>query len=596
MNEPNDHTIDTETESAESLSETPAAPAAAEAANALFAAVCPDAAAVAAPFVVRLFQAQADGHAFVWTNQKEREQLSGYLPLVGGSGGDAPLVLDGRRLFFRRVWQLERDLAGEIRRLSSARVPQPSDDTLRRLHEWFDDAGSRDQQAAAALTLHSSFTLISGGPGTGKTTTVAKLLALLCGSAAVAPRIALAAPTGKAAARMTEALHRAASAIPNLPDSVRQKLASLEGRTVHRLLGLRPPQMRPQYGAARPLDTQVLVLDEASMLDSCLLWQLLCALETGCRVILLGDGNQLPSVGAGAVLPSLTAAPPLPPEESAALHRLLPPDSRPEWGRGWVRLRQSHRFGADSAVGALAQAVASGDAAAAVAAFARFPKQLARHERQPENAARTLYRAQADYWRAVDSGDAAAAFAQQSGIVVLTALRGDAQAFNQTYRRLLQRHGRPTDARWFAGQILMVSRNDTAQGLYNGDIGIVLPAAPAQQQADENGNGSTEALAVWFADGRGGYRSIPPGRLPAHEDAFAITVHKSQGSEYREVWLLDAADTVCVASRALLYTALTRARESFAYWGSLERFEAACKRQEIRRSALAGFLRQIKAA
>ncbi len=542
----------------------------------LLAAHAPDELAVVSPFIPRLFNALADGHGFIYVNGDDAAALSSATSLVGQEY--APFVLYGQRLFLGRMFQLERDLAREIRRLSA---PQHGVGESQRadLLAYFADVGSRDQQAAAALALVQNFTVISGGPGTGKTTTVAKLLALLCGERQ--PRIALAAPTGKAAARMSEALKQAVLRIDRLPETTAAFLTSLEGQTVHRLLGLKPPQMLPEYHAHHRLPLDILVIDEASMLDAYLLLQLLQALPSHCRLILLGDEHQLPSVNAGAVLAALVRSSFRLPETSV-LRDILLPQQCDTLTPPVARLTISHRFGADSGIGCLARAVVSGDAETAWAQFDAFPNELAHHKATPEKQAATLYQQHTAYWQAIDADDKAAAFAHQTDVVALAARRADAALLNEQYKKILQQHGRATpETMWYAGQMLMITRNDPATRLFNGDIGIVM----------NYGDG----LAAWFADTGNTFRAVPLSRLPAHETAFAMTVHKSQGSEYTEVWLLppqtqeDATEQGF--SRALLYTAITRAKQRFVYWGNQASFQAACQHQEKRRTALAEFLR-----
>ena len=520
----------------------------------LLAKLAPQAAERVAPYIPRLFAALADGNSFIYLGRDEAQELAQAAPVVG-SDAESPLVLDGRRLFLARHWQLECDLAQQILRLRTRAAPPDNLPQLRALlQQWFADAGSRDQQAAAALTLLQNFMLVSGGPGTGKTTTVAKLLALLCQNGSL-PRIALAAPTGKAAARMAQSLHQAVAKISGLDDAVRGHLSALQGQTVHRLLGLRPPQMQPVFHAGNPLPLDVLLLDEASMLDNGLLLQTLSALPDGCRVVLLGDADQLPSVGAGAVLEALSQGEALSPATAELLRELLPQGWQTELREHSARLAVSHRFDSGSGIGVLARAVVEGDGAAAEQVFAGFPEQLARRE---------------------GSIDEMAVFEHYADAVVLCALREEAAAFNRAYRRLLQAHGRADAEDWFAGQILMVSRNDPAQQLFNGDIGIVLPHQGVP--------------AVWFADGAR-LRPVPPARLPEHDSAFAITVHKSQGSEYREVWLPLPAVAEQLPDRTLLYTAVTRAKERFVCWNAALLAEAVHK-QSRRHSALADFLRR----
>ena len=561
----------------EDIAPNPATPAI----NRLFAQIAPQAAAVVAPFVERLFAALSHGNTFIYISQAEAAALAQAAPLVG-SDASSPVVLHGRRLFIAKYWHLEKQLAAEIQRLSAHTPRQPEKPLAELLANWFADDTSRDQRAAAALALLKNFVLISGGPGTGKTTTVAKLLALL--HREPAPRTALVAPTGKAAARLTESLHRASAAIPDLDDEAQRYLASLTGQTVHRLLGLKPPQMQPEYHAHNPLPLDCVLIDEASMMDNHLLYQLLAALPSRCRVILLGDADQLPSVGAGAVLAALSHHHQMQPETAAALRQLLPDVAHfPTLAEQHARLTISHRFHAQSGIGNLARAVQQGSASA-WHAIAEHPRELSAQPRNPAALVAQLYQHHAAYWQAIRAGNLAAAFAEQSRLIVLTALRHDAEHINHLYRTLLQQHGhtRPQSP-WYAGQIIMITRNAPSQQLYNGDVGIIMQP---ENQSDLRAYFPSEQPSSYD------YRSIPLSRLPEHETAYAITTHKSQGSEYEQVWF--AAPAQAQYSRALLYTAITRAKQQFVYWGDEASFQAACGNAEHRNSALAMFLKNVE--
>lgn len=534
-----------------------------------------------APFLPRLFAALADGHTFIYLNKEETAQLARAQPIVGADA-QSPLVLYRNRLFLAKFWQLEHHLAREIHRLSHyRRLPERWDFIQQQLQAWFADSGSQDQQAAAALTLLHNFMLISGGPGTGKTTTVAKLLALLCHD--TLPRIALAAPTGKAAARMSEALKNAVTRIDGLPESTAAHLRQLNGQTVHRLLALTPPQMLPEYNADNRLPLDILIVDEASMLDLYLLHQLLQALPTSCRVILLGDENQLPSVSAGAVLSALMqSSTALPEPMMRELRQLLPSIQLRHLRQGTAKLTISHRFGAESGIGCLARAVVSGEAEQAWQQFTQFPQVLSHHQHDIAHIAQQLYRAHQAYWQAIDDKHLDRAFAHQADVLVLSAQRADAHALNQAYLQQLHQHHRAhPDQPWFKGQMLIITRNDPSTQLYNGDVGIVLP--------HEYG------LAAWFPDTAHRFRPIALSRLPEHENAFTLTVHKSQGSEYREIWFLPPTQRQDDDfSRALLYTAITRAKEKFVYCGNKSSFQKACNTPDKRRSALNEWLTQIQ--
>ena len=548
----------------------------------------PAEAGIAEPYVLRLFAALQDGHSYIRLTDDEAEQLASAENIVGRQGG-MPLVMQGRRLFLGRMWQLERDLAAEICRLAHPSAEKVDwMQAAQNLHSWFADKGSEGQRDAAALALLQSFMLITGGPGTGKTTTVAKLLGLICSNSRQLPRIALAAPTGKAAAHMARALHRALDGF-SLPEKIYSHLVRLEGQTVHRLLELRPPQMQSAYNRWRPLPYDALVVDEASMLDTSLLLQLLRAVPDGCRVIFLGDEHQLPSVGAGAVLAALSQDTVLSSETAGKLAEYLPEhgflvddEKAVPLSQNSARLTVSHRFGADSGIGCLARAVIAKDAESAWAQFGRFPQELEVMQADVKKQAELLYQRHEKYWRAVDSGNVALAYGHAADVAVLAAWRKDAEIFNETYCRHLQRLGRATEETpWFAGQIIMVTRNDYIQDLFNGDIGLIMPYT-----ASANG------LAAYFQDIEG-FRKTAVSRLPAYETAFAMTVHKSQGSEYREVWLVPPSvasaydeDSLSGLNNALLYTGITRARKRFVFFGSKQEMTAAVETVRIRRTAL----------
>ncbi|WP_312266541.1 exodeoxyribonuclease V subunit alpha [Neisseria sp.] len=560
--------------------------AATEAVASLLERTSPHGAEIVRPFLMRLFQALSEGHTFIRLTAAECQSLLRATPIVGTQGG-TPLQLVQDKLFLGRIWQLERDLAREICRLASAEVAAVDWLTVSsRLNEWFVGEGSSGQKTAAALAMLQPFMLISGGPGTGKTTTVAKLLALLCENIVEMPRIALAAPTGKAAAHMSRALQQALGNF-TVNEATKQHLHHLEGQTVHRLLKLRPPMMRPLFDQGNPLPLDILLIDEASMLDTALMLDILRAVPTGCRVILLGDENQLPSVGAGAVLAELVQPTVLTSQQAEELDYLLPghglkvAEAVQPLAANCYRLTYSHRFGENSGIGCLARSIVAGEAQEAWQAFDRFPQELLLRQETQAQLAERFYALQQNYWQAVTAQDLQAVFRHQADVVVLTARREDAEAFNRAYRRQLQHAGLAGEqALWFAGQTIMVIRNDYELGVFNGDIGVVMP--------DGEEEGGQTKLAAYFPDA-GGWRRLPLSRLPEHETAFAMTVHKSQGSEYRKVWLLpptDVQQSHHLLNRSLLYTAVTRAREQFAFCGSRIALESAVRSNESRRTAL----------
>lgn len=548
-------------------------------------------ASVIEPYVVRLFAALQNGHSFIYLDKADVDALSNLPNLVGNA--DKPLILQGRKLFLGRMWQLEHDLAVEIKRLASAEAEEVNFMAASKsLSDWFDPKDSKEQRDAAALALLQNFMLITGGPGTGKTTTVAKLLGLICNNSTKLPRIALAAPTGKAAAHMARALQRALDGF-DLSQNIKAHLENLEGQTVHRLLKLRPPQMRPAFNHEHPLALDVLVVDEASMLDLPLVLDLLRAVPTGCRLVLLGDENQLPSVGLGAVLAALSRPTALDKETAEKLEVYLPNHGfeikeRPQaLSQNNAKLTFSHRFGADSGIGCLARAVVSGEKQTAVEQFDKFPKELEMKSGRLKEQVALLYQKQQDYWQAVAENNVALAYGHAADVVVLAAWRQDADDLNQAYQEYLQRQGKVSgETPWFAGQIIMITHNDYMLEVFNGDIGLIM-------KDEESLNG----LSTYFPE-KDGFKKIAISRLPDFKSAFAMTVHKSQGSEYREVWLLppsvpattEGEEETRGLDKALLYTAITRARERFVFWGNAEELVKAVGCHQKRRTALADAL------
>jgi exodeoxyribonuclease V alpha subunit len=500
--------------------------------------------------------------------------------------GVLPLILDADdRLYLHRYFDYERRLA---RRLTRARHAGASADAsidspaLRaRLAELFAanaarlDGAADWQQLAAALALRGRLTVISGGPGTGKTTTVVNLLACLI---ALAPdcRIALAAPTGKAAARMTDAIRQRAQ---HLPPELRERMPA-ESSTVHRLLGVTPSGFA--HDADNPLAIDALVVDEASMLDLALATRLLEAVPATARIVLLGDKDQLAAVESGAVFAELSIDPTLTPDcvrELAALtgtpaEAIVPPaPARASALQDCaVWFTQTYRFSRDSGVGRLANYVNTGQARAAADWLRGATDDDVRWLEagagtDPETVLREMDSGFADYVRSVaaDLGDIAAVTDAFGRFRVLCALRDGPRgvtalnaAMTRRFRAALTLPGLPPAggglegalaSPWFAGRPVLVLDNDYVLRLFNGDIGIALP--------DANG-----VLLVHFPDATapGGFRAIAPVRLPRHETAFAMTIHKSQGSEFDGILVMLPQQRSRVLTRELLYTAITRAK------------------------------------
>lgn len=523
-------------------------------------------------------------------------------PVVGQPGDFRPLVLDeGGRLYLYRYWHYEQQLAADLRQRMTD-DPAEVDagrlrDGLARLFPAPHPGDCNWQKIAVAVATLKRFCVIAGGPGTGKTSTVARVLALLIDQAGSQKlRIGLAAPTGKAAARLQEAVRRAKHRLPVSP-ATRDAIPDTAS-TLHRLLGARRDAPVFRYNRDHLLPLDVLVIDEASMVDLGLMARLVQALPPQARLILLGDRDQLASVEAGAVLGDICrGAPALSAAFRERVERLtgesLPPSASPGAAPGdvVVLLQQSYRFGPQSGIWHLARAVNSNDATAALTLLqeGRFddltwnpspaPAQL--HERLSASVRPGFL----PYLELVKAG------ATQEAILsafdrfrVLCAHRRGALGtawLNRHIEALLQAEGL-IDARqtWYPGRPVMLTRNAYHLRLFNGEVGITLPDPAADGR-----------LGVYFPAGGGGVRCLPPFRLPEHETVYAMTVHKSQGSEFDEVLLVLADEHSPVLTRELLYTGITRARSRTTICGTAAAVRAAVGRRLRRASGLREALR-----
>lgn len=515
---------------------------------------------------------------------------------VGDGSTAMPMVLQQQRLYLQRMWQNEGEVAEFI---SSDSLPQAVEEAELRaiLDQLFGEATDEPdwQKIAAAVAATRRIAVISGGPGTGKTTTVAKLLAALVQLAEGRRlRIQLAAPTGKAAARLTESLGSAGKQLALT--SEQRALFPTEASTLHRLLGAQPNSQRMRYHSGNRLHLDVLVVDEASMVDLPMMARLIAALPAQARVIFLGDRDQLASVEAGAVLGDICRFA----EQGYSVARaeqlsrltgcLLKGESaqaEPAVRDSLCLLRKSYRFDANSGIGQLASAVNTGNGKLALAALdgrfsdvSGYPLAETQDYQALLDACVTGYR---DYLQQVVAGaDAVAVLAAFGRFQVLCALREGPfgiAGLNERIETGLQRAGliqrKPGAAgRWYSGRPVMIGRNDSALGLFNGDIGIAL--------RDE-----TDELRVHFQLPDGSIKSVQPSRLPAHETAYAMTVHKSQGSEFDHTVLVLPNHFLPVLTRELVYTAITRARRQLSLYAIDAVLMRAIRTPTQRRSGLA---------
>jgi exodeoxyribonuclease V alpha subunit len=501
------------------------------------------------------------------------------------TGPTAPLVLDGGRLYLDRYWRYEDRLASRLRRLAARTVDDRGQAEVTAALDRLFPAGDDDpdlQRRAAEVAATRALTVLSGGPGTGKTTTVVRLLATLLETGPTTPpRVALAAPTGKAAARMGEAVTEALAA-PwlALEPTTRAALHDVPAMTLHRLLGFRPDTpTRFRHHAGRPLPYDVVVVDEASMVSLPMAAKLVDALRDGARLVLVGDRDQLASVEAGAVLGELCS----PAAARGALEGCV------------VQLTRFHRFGPDSGIGAVARAVqridddarevldllegrrtetGRGPAYDDVALLDPVPEQPLPPDvdREVVDAYRTVVETAS---RGEDPVRVLATLERQR---VLCALRAGPQgvgAVNAHLEQALAAYGYQVDERFPVGRPVMVTQNDYAVRLFNGDVGVVVPDP---QDAAKR--------VVAFPATDGGVRLLAPGRLPPHETVWAMSVHKSQGSQFDRVVVLLPDQPSPILSRELVYTGVTRAREHATVVARRDLLAAALVRSLPRASGL----------
>ena len=475
-----------------------------------------------------------------------------------GSGDRTPLVLDDDRLYLDRYWRHQQRLVAAV----FARLALRSDVDPALLRAGLDRLFERPdrQRLAAAMAVMRGLTVVSGGPGTGKTTTVVRILALLVeqavGAGHPAPRIALAAPTGKAAARMAESVRRAKRDGLRVAPEVAAAVPD-EASTLHRLLGLRPDRPTARHHGDNPLPLDVVVVDEASMVDLVMMDRVFDAVPPAARLVLLGDRDQLASVEAGAVLgdvcpaggrgfslsfaarvESVLGAPPPAPVGS---------DDRPGVWDAVIQLDHTWRFGPDSGIYALARAVNAGDGDAAVALLADPAYPDVTLVPPTDTALRTLT---VDGYRGcAQATDADAALAALADFRVLCAHRRGHLGVGALNRRIelwLAAEGlvHPTEP-WYPGRPILVTHNDHVLRLFNGDAGVVIAQGDARRTCFPGADGPR-----WFS----------PARLPPHDTVYATTVHKSQGSEFEHVLVVLPQVLSPIVTRELLYTAVTRAR------------------------------------
>jgi exodeoxyribonuclease V alpha subunit len=524
--------------------------------------------------------------------------------VVGTPGEYSPLILDDRsRLYLHRYWDYQEKLAGAITRrvrddekdMDMARGKKSLERVFGRSLMTQDPSQGEDidwQKVAAFTSLIKKFCVVSGGPGTGKTTTIVRILAVILEQTETrALRIALAAPTGKAAAKLKEAIKRGKKKL-HCSDKIKKAIPE-EATTLHRLLGTTPAPPYFRHHAKNLLPVDVAVVDEASMVDLALMSKLTQALAPQARLILLGDKDQLASVEAGAVLGDICDTGYGHNFSRSFRSRLkeatgfdLP--SKPLEKKGCriqdciVQLQKSFRFGGDSGIRAVSHAVNTGHPDSAIKGLMNGSyrdaawRDLPRPKGLPYTLKDTVIAHFRDY---LGGGDVEEIFERFDGFRILCAIREGpygVMALNTLVEQILKKEKLiGENQRWYRGRPVLINANDYHLGLFNGDVGIVLP--------DPQANG---ALRVFFLAADGVVRKLHPMRLPEHETVHAMTVHKSQGSEFGRVLLLLPDRDVPLLTRELVYTGITRAKRHVEIWATETVFRTAVSRRIERRSGL----------
>ena len=511
-----------------------------------------------------------------WIEQLMRSSL---VSTRGLSDPACPLVLDEQhRLYLARYYDHEQRMAAQLMALCAAPTSAPpklDEGLIARLFPGPAQAPDLQRDAAVAARARR-LSIVVGGPGTGKTSTVVKLLALLVSDALSSglapPRTLLVAPTGKAAQRLTESIEKARDRL-QVDDAVKRAIAT-EASTLHRALGpLDGSLTRFRHHAARPLECDLVLLDEASMVDLALMRRFFDAVPAHARVILLGDPDQLASVEAGGVLYDLCRA---------AEHPGSPLSGAVS------RLTESYRYPDDSGIAALAKAVHRQSVDDALVVLRAERPDVALHGAlKPRELHRALEREVKERYRGLRDGELETRLATLDGFRVLCAHRSGAASVEQL-NPLISRALGSSRGESYAGRPIIITQNDYATQLFNGDVGVLhsVPFSRAREDiARTDERAKKRELVACFRSG-GSTRQVSLARLPSHESAYAMTVHKSQGSEFDQVAIVLPERPSRILSRELLYTAITRAKSAVSLYTSEASLRFAIEQSVERSSGL----------
>jgi len=532
-----------------------------------------------------------EGQIAVACKREDQKELLA-TQVVGEAGEYMPLILDRGYLYINRYWHYQQQLADQIR-LRLVRQGQSESDGngfTDRLDHYFGNSASSEtdwQKTAAQRALQHHFLILSGGPGTGKTTTITRILALLIeqnlsqGNNQRPLRIMLAAPTGKAAIRMLDSIRNEQKKL-DLDENILALMPN-HATTLHKLLGYIPKSIQFKHNINNPLNADVVLIDEASMVDIAMMSKLLEAVPKDARLILIGDKDQLSSVETGSVFADLC-------ESFTGSHHL-------------ITLQKNWRFTKDSGIGQLAIAANKGDSNSVLAVLKDESKPecslLSSDVISPGRLPVDLIAPWGNYFDVLNNKDASIAeiFEAFNQYRVLCALRrglNGSTIMSDRIEELLAKqglirvpafhnNGNPAKA-WYHGRPVMITQNSYSKGLFNGDTGITL--------IDEAGQAK-----VWFPDTSGNeqqaYKSLSPVRLPAHETTWAMTIHKSQGSEFDEVALILPHEVMPLLTRQLIYTGVTRAREKVSIVASEMVLQAGVKTNVMQATRIRDFLRKV---